>query len=158
MKLRLLLFTFLFSALSWGQGSESFTNSNATASYTNGNFVGDNGVTWTYVASRDEDTFGITGKGLMLRRLSDNSKVTSSSVTGGIGNFTCSLRKAFTGAGNRQVELFVNGISQGISLAWDNTTIQTFSINNINASGNVTIEIRNITGNQVVVDDIVWTA
>lgn len=145
------------TAYSSNCGSETFTNSNATASYLNGNFVGDNGVTWTYVASRDEDSYGITGKGIMLRRLSDESKVTSSSVSGGIGNFTCSLKKGFTGAGNRQVELFVNGVSQGTSIAWDNNSVQTFTVSNINISGNVIIEIRNIKSYQVVVDDISWT-
>jgi len=138
-------------------GSESFTNSNLTATYAASSFTGDNGVTWTYVESRDESTYGITGKGIMLRRLSDGSKVTSSSVAGGIGDFTCSLRKAFTAAGNRQVELFVNGVSKGTSLAWDNTSVQTFTVTGINITGPVVVEIRNITGNQVIVDDISWT-
>lgn len=138
-------------------GTETFNNSNATASYANGNFVGDNSVTWTYVASRDESTYGITGKGLMLRRSSDNSKVTSSAVSGGIGDFTCSLRKAFTGVGNRQVELFINGVSKGTSIAWDNTNVQTFTVTGINIEGAIIVEIRNITGNQVIVDDISWT-
>jgi hypothetical protein len=140
------------------QGSETFTNSALTASYLGGSFVGDNSVTWTYVASRDESTFGITGKGIMLRRTADGSKVTSSAVAGGIGNFTCNLKKAFTGAGNRQVELFVNGVSKGTSLTWDNTTTQVFSVTGIEVTGNVIIEIRNITANQVIVDDIAWTA
>lgn len=138
-------------------GSETFDNSNATGSYANNNFTGDNSVTWTFVASRDESTYGITGNGLMLRRVADNSKVTSSSVSGGIGEFTCSLRKAFTGSGNRQVELFVNGVSKGTSIAWDNTSIQTFTVSGINVSGSVIIEIRNITAYQVIVDDISWT-
>ncbi|MEX1383122.1 endonuclease, partial [Lutibacter sp.] len=85
-------------------GSETFTNSNApTGSYGNNSFTGDNGVTWTYVQSRDDEGYSITGTGLMLRRSSDNSKVTSSTVSSGIGDFTCSLLKGFTGAGNRQV-------------------------------------------------------
>lgn len=138
-------------------GEETFTNSNLTSSYTTNSFTGDNSVTWSYVASRDESTYGITGKGIMLRRSSDNSKVTSSSVSGGIGDFTCKLRKAFTGSGNRQVELFVNGVSKGTSLAWDNTNVQTFTVSGINISGNVIIEIRNITGKQVIVDDIEWS-
>ena len=157
MKTKLFFLAFLTSLLSWGQGSESFTNSNATTSYSANSFVGDASVTWSYIESRDEATFGITGKGLMLRRSSSSSRVTSSSVSGGIGNFTCDLRKAFTGAGNRQVELFVNGISQGTSIAWDNTSVQTFTVNNINISGSVIIEIRNITANQVIVDNISWT-
>lgn len=136
-------------------GSETFDLSNATGSYSDNSYVGDNGVTWTYTESRDESTYGITGNGLMLRNTT--SALTSSSVAGGIGSFTCNLRKAFTGAGNRQVELFVNGVSQGTSIAWDNTAVQTFTVNNINISGNVVIEIRNITGNQVIIDDISWT-
>lgn len=61
---------------------EDFTNSNATTSYADNNFVGNNGITWTYVASRDQNedanNSGIDGKALMLRRVADNSKVTSS--------------------------------------------------------------------------------
>src|SRR5690606_33497006 len=120
-KYALLLIAFICIAWSgYGQGSESFTNSTALPSYTDGSYLGDNDVTWTYVASRNEGMYPITDKGLMLRRHSDDSKITSSSIPNGIGNFTCSLLKGFTGSGNRQVELFVNGISQGTSIAWDN--------------------------------------
>ncbi|BCY27651.1 choice-of-anchor D domain-containing protein [Flavobacterium okayamense] len=142
-------------------GSESFTNSNATASYSNGSFVGDNGVTWTYVQSRDENGdangSGINGSALMLRRVADNSSVTSSTLTTGIQDFSVTLYKGFTGAGNRQVELFVNGVSQGTSTPFDDFLPHVFTVNNINISGNVIIEIRNITANQVIVDDIQWT-
>lgn len=158
-KYALLLVAFLCFGLSgYGQGSESFTNSNATASYTNGSYLGDNGITWTYVQSRNEGSFPITGRGLMLRQVSDHSRITSSLIPNGIGSFTCRLLKGFTGAGNRQVELFVNGVSQGTSIAWDNDTIQTFTVNAINITGDVIIEIRNITPYQVVIDDISWTA
>ena len=123
MKKILLLITFLVSVVSWGQGSETFTNSNATASYTTNNYVGDNGVTWSYTASRDENgdanSSGIVGKALMLRRSSDDSKVTSSSVAGGIGSFSVNLYKGFTEGSNRQVELFVNGVSKGTSTVFN---------------------------------------
>ena len=162
MKKIILVLMFLVSAFSFGQGSETFTNSNATTSYLDNNYVGDNGVTWTYVASRDENgdanVSGIAGKALMLRRSSDNSKVTSSSVAGGIGNFSVKLYKGFTGGTNRQVELFVNGVSKGTSTVFNDFLEHTFTVNNINVSGNVIIEIRNITSNQVIVDDISWTA
>ena len=140
-----------------GQGSEDFTNSALTNSYATGSFNGNNSITWSYIASRNEDIYAISGKGIMLRRVADNSKITSSSISNGIGSFTCNLKKAFTGAGNRQVELFINGVSKGSSIAWDNTTIQTFTVNNINISGSIIIEVRNITANQVVVDNITWT-
>ncbi|MFN7015210.1 MAG: choice-of-anchor D domain-containing protein, partial [Bacteroidia bacterium] len=142
-------------------GTESFANSNATASYTDGSFIGNNSVTWTYVQSRDENGdangSGINGKALMLRNLASNSKVTSSIVTTGIQNFNVTLYKGFTGAGNRQVELFVNGVSRGTSTPFDDYSAHVFTVNNINVSGNVVIEIRNITGNQVIVDNISWT-
>lgn len=145
-----------------GGGLEDFTNSNATSSYTDGSFVGNNGITWTYVASRDENGdangSGIDGKALMLRRIADNSAVSSSTISGGIGNFSVKLYKGFTGGGNRQVELFVNGISQGTSTVFDDLVEHNFVVNGINISGDIVIEIRNITSNQVIVDDISWTA
>ncbi|MCF8409579.1 MAG: hypothetical protein K9G36_11465 [Crocinitomicaceae bacterium] len=138
-------------------GTESFTNSNATASYSDNSFSGDNGVTWTFTQSQNNSSYQINGTSLLLRRLSDNSKVVSGSVSGGIGNFTCKLLKGFTGAGNRQVALYINNIFQANSTAWDNTSVQTFTVNDINITGSVVVEIRNITANQVVVDDISWT-
>ncbi|MFK5959150.1 MAG: endonuclease [Lutibacter sp.] len=144
------------TAISSTCGTETFTNSNApTGGYGDGNFIGDNSVTWTYIQSRDDEGYVITGTGLMLRNTS--SKLTSSTVTGGIGDFTCSLKKAFTGTGNRQVELFINGASYGTSIAWDNTTIQTFTVSNINIKGGIIVEIRNTAAYQVVIDDLSWT-
>lgn len=150
------LFLLLFGHGVWGQGSESFENSALTASYSIGNFIGDNGIQWNYVSSRDEDTYAITNKGIMFQGTTI-AKLTSANISGGIGSFSCELKKAFTGAGNRQVELFINGVSIGTSIAWDNTTIQTFNISNINISGNVVIEIRNKLTKQLVIDNISWT-
>ena len=137
-------------------GSETFTNSNApTGTYSDGSFTGDNSVTWTYVRARDDQGFEITGKGLMLDNTS--SKITSSTVSGGIGDFSMKLKKGFTGSGNRQVQLYVNNVLKGTSVSWDNTTTQDFTVSGINVSGNVVIEIRNNTGKQVILDDISWT-
>lgn len=140
-------------------GFENFNNSNATASYSNNSFVGNNGVTWTYTESRDENGdangSGIDGNALMLRNTT--SAVTSTTVATGIQDFSVVLYKGFTGAGNRQVELFVNGVSQGTSTPFDDFAAHVFTVSNINISGNVVIEIRNITGSQVIVDDIEWT-
>jgi hypothetical protein len=145
-----------------GGGSESFENHNATGSYGNGNYVGDDGVTWYYVQSRDDAGYPIDNKGILMRRSSDNSRVYSASIPGGIGSFTCELRKGFTGSGNRQVELFINGVSQGTSATFGNfsgadTNIYTFEVTGINISGNVEIRVDNITAKQVVIDNISWT-
>ncbi len=136
---------------------ESFKNLGNVSSYSNGSFEGDDGFIWYYYASRDERGYEIDGTGIMLRRSSDNSRIISESVSEGIGDFSCDLKKAFTGRGNRQVELFVNGISYGKSIAWDNTDVQEFKVNGINISGDVSIEIRNVRSKQVIVDNISWT-
>src|SRR5690554_114226 len=158
----LFLLFLLTISFSWGQGMEDFTNSDATSSYRTSSFVGNGSITWTYVESRDENgdtnNSGIDGKALMLRRSSDNSKITSSSIPNGIGNFSVKLYKGFTGGGDRQVELFVNGISQGTSDAFDDYNEHVFVVNNVNISGDIVIEIRNITERQVIIDDITWTA
>ena len=142
MRFKLLLITLLVSCVGWGQGSESFENSSLSASYASGNFTGDNGIQWNYVGSRDHSTYGINNKGIMFEGAT-TAKIISASISGGIGSFTCNLKKAFTGAGNRQVELFINGVSKGSSVAWDNTTVQIFTVSNINITGNVIIEIKN---------------
>ena len=152
----------LVATFSYGQGLEDFTNSNATSSYTDNNFAGNNGITWSYVASRDgngdTNNSGINLPALMLRRASDGSKVTSSTISGGIGNFSVKLYKGFTGGGNRQVELFINGVSKGVSDVFDDYDGHTFTVDNINISGDITIEIANTTEKQVIIDDISWTA
>ena len=154
-----LLLTLAISSLSFGQGSEDFTNSNANSAYADDSFLGNNNITWSYVASRDAaSTAGVTVPAVMLRRSSDNSKITSSTISGGIGNFSVKLYKGFTGLGDRQVELFVNGVPKGISVAFDNYDEQIFTVENINVSGDITIEIVNITAKQVIIDDITWTA
>lgn len=160
-KLYFLLLTLISFSFANAQGLEDFTNSNATSSYADNNFVGNNGITWTYVASRDgnNDTngSGINLPALMLRRVSDGSKITSSSISGGIGDFSVKLYKGFTGSGDRQVELFVNGVSQGLSTPFDDFNEQTFTVTGINIAGNVVIEIANVTSRQVIIDDISWT-
>jgi hypothetical protein len=144
---------------------EDFTNSNATASYSDNSFTGNNSITWSYVASRNQDGdangVGIDGNALMLRDLSNLSKVTSSTISGGIGDFSVKLYKGFTGAGDRQVELFINNISKGTSVLFDDADDKdayTFTVDNINVTGDIVIEIRNISGKQVIIDDISWTA
>jgi hypothetical protein len=159
--LTLLLILFI-SGLSFGQGAEPFTNSAATSSYADGSFVGNAGVTWSYVQSRDanndKNNSGISLPAIMLRNSSSDSKITSSTISGGIGDFSVKLYKGFTGGGNRQVELFINGVSKGSSEAFDDYDEHIFTVSGINMIGDVIIELKNKTSRQVIVDDITWTA
>lgn len=141
--------------------AETFDNCTVGSGYADGSFTGDNGFVWSYYESRDENNdangAGIDGNALMLRRSSDNSKIVSASVAGGIGDFSVNLYKGFTGSGSRQVELFVNGDSKGTSTVFDDNSEHEFTVSGINISGDVIVEIRNITSKQVIIDNIEWT-
>ena len=162
MKKIIFLLSFFVTFSVFSQGTEDFTNSNATASYLDGSFVGNSSITWTYVHSRngngDQNNSGINLPALMLRQSSSDSKITSSTISGGIANFSVKLYKGFTGEGDREVELFINGVSKGTSTPFDDFNEHIFSVSGINISGNIIIEIRNIRSKQVIVDDITWTA
>lgn len=137
--------------------TETFENSLATSTYEDGSFVGDNDISWNYVAARDEGDYAISGNGLMLRSLSEESKVYSETLGDGIGSFSVQLKKGFTGSGERQVELFINGVSKATSEAFDDDLVHTFEVENIDVEGDVVIRLDNIQEGQVVVDDISWT-
>ena len=160
-----LLLVFYFSNLSFGQGSEVFTNSTATNSYADGSFVGEGDITWTFVKSRqasgnfnDTDITSMDLPALMLRRASDDSKITSNTISGGLADFSVKMYKGFTGGGNRQVELFVNGESKGTSEVFDDYTEHVFAVTGVNIAGDVVIELKNTTEKQVIIDEITWTA
>ena len=156
-----LILSICFSFVSFGQGSEKFTGVTLPTAYSDDSFVGAGGITWTYVHSRDANgdanNSGIDMPALMLRRSSNESKITSSTISGGIGDFSVKLYKGFTGGGNRQVELFINGVSKGTSVGFDDYNEHVFSVSGINITGDIIIEIKNITGKQVIIDDITWT-
>lgn len=128
------------------------------SSYSDGSFTGVNSIVWDYVESRTHEDYEIDGQSIMLRRLSDNSKISTTSIPGGISSFSVDLKKGFTGGGNRQVEIFVNGGSIGTSVAFDDTLVHNLSITGLTTSGNFDLEVRNITGKQVMVDNITWTS
>ncbi|MCH8568539.1 MAG: DUF5017 domain-containing protein, partial [Balneolales bacterium] len=154
-----------FSINSNAQGVETFENSTATGSYLDGSFVGDEGFEWTFGHSRDEGTFPIDDEGLMLRRASDS--FLEAEIPGGVGSFSFQYRKAFTGAAARQLELIVNGEQVAVSPVFgdssvDDETVFTFTADNINTAGNVTVRIKNVgtttTNRQTVIDNIEWTS
>jgi hypothetical protein len=147
----------------WGQGFETFDNSTATGSYGNGSFTGDDGFTWSFVHSRNEDTFPIDGKGLLLRR-SDEPSSLSATIPGGIGNFSVDTRKAYTGNTQRKLELVINGdvVAQHEPAFGDggDDTVIPFIVEDINVVGNVNLILRmyGATGNQqITLDNISWT-
>ncbi len=169
-KMRNLLITGLFLLIvcfAWAQGLETFDNLPLSGtSYVDGSFEGENGITWNYFAVTGQQSYPIDGNGLLLRQSEAPSRIVSELIPGGIGNFSVQLRKAFTSAGDRQVELLINGESKGVSLIFgsetgEDETIHTFAVQDINITGYFTLEIRHLTGGttsrQLVLDNIEWT-
>lgn len=141
---------------------ETFDNSTNTGnSYVVGNFVGVNGITWSYTGARGGlDAYSIDGKGLMFK--DTGKQIESSEIQSGIASISVDYKTAFTSAGSRQIEVFINGESKGISPAvdTDNTATQTFTIENINVEGpfNIKISIISPSSRQVTIDNIAWTS
>src|SRR5690554_1897497 len=160
-KLLLLLFSIPF--LGFSQGSTDFENTTLTSEYEDGTFD-DNGITYTYGHSRDQDSYNITNNGLLLRRASDS--YLEWTISNGIGELNFQFRKAYTGLSVRQLEVYVNDVVVATTPTFgdvedDNNLIYDFNYN-IDLSGEVVIKIKNVgaaTGNkQTVIDNIVWTA
>ena len=149
-----------FTQTGFGQGSETFTNLDAsTGSYSQGSYTGDNSITWTYNGARKvTSTYNITGTTIGFGT-SGTRNVTATSDANGVGDITYSVSRYFTGgtASNRSIEVYVNGsLYDSYTLAAEGPVYtRTF---NANEAGNVLIEFRSVGTRQIVIDDIIWTA
>lgn len=163
--MRKILLLFLFAPiLVFGQGTMDFESIGVlTSVYQDGSFT-DAGITYTYGQSRDQDTYPITGEGLMLRRASES--YFEWTVANGIGELSFEYRKAFTGASTRQLEIIVNGTQVALTPEFgtgtgEQTTVYTFTYT-IDEASSTTIKIKNVgattTSTQSVIDNISWTA
>src|SRR5690554_6102044 len=152
---------------SWGQTiTEDFEAQTVlTSNYENGSFIGADGVTFTYVHSRDEGNYSIDGKGIMLRRTDESSSI-EFTLPNGVGNLSFDYKKAFTGGNERQLAVFVNGVQEYVTPGFGSgsgadATVYTFN-ENIDKAGPVTIKITYPTGTangnrQITIDNISWT-
>ena len=152
--LYILLTTLLISSLGFGQSSpinETFSNLGPYGGYQTETWTGDDGGTWTATDARTDQT--LNGKAICIR----DGVLTSPTVSGGIGSLTVTTNRAYSG-GSGNMDLRVNGSSVG-SIPYDGIE-QTTTINNINITGNVVIEIdaTNSSSDRPIIDDLQWTA
>jgi hypothetical protein len=145
---------------SFGQGSETFTNLNASGGgYNSGSYSGDNSITWSYDGARKvTSTYNITGTTIGFGS-SGTRNVTATSDANGVGDMTYSVSRYFTGgtASNRSIEVYVNGsLYDSYTLDAEGPVYtRTFSANE---AGSVSIEFRSVGTRQIVIDDVSWTA
>jgi hypothetical protein len=142
-------------------GTETFTNLGLSGtSYGEGSFVGDQSVDWAYTESRGD--FTLTGQAIMLDKDGDGASL-SASITGGIGTLSIDFYDAYSGAA--QVTVVINeGLASevtytSVSIDFDNgdaTQVETFTVSDINITGEFTITIYSA-GSQMVIDNLTWT-
>ena len=131
-------------------GTENFESIPAASSSYTTNTWTNNGITWTAVDSRTDQT--INGKAITI----EDGSLSSSTISGGISSLTVTTQMKFTGNPGT-FNLYINGDMIG-TIPYS-STVTTTTISNINVSGNVTISIQNnsTTSNRVAFDDLSWT-
>ena len=139
---------------------------NIGTTYSAGTFDGVQGITWSYQAARNEDTFGIEGTGILLRR-SDEPSFLQATFPNGVVEFSFEYRKAYTGGtertykvdvtiGETTTTLTVPGFGAGTGALAD---VFTFSAE-VNSVTSTTIKIyaTGPTGNQqATFDNFSWS-
>lgn len=141
------------------EGKFDFENTaTKSTSYTNTETLTNGDVSLTYKARTDVDTYGIEGKGLMLRN-SEYIKITFSS---GVKQVKFAYKGAFTNKDKRKVIVYEgdeNSTQDSSKLkeqefAFDATGEVSLDLNK---TGSYTITIKGGTTRQIVIDNITWT-
>lgn len=157
-KIYFLLLCLMFSALTYGQGTETFDNFPSTnSSYVDGSFIGQGGSTWEFTQCRGD--VQITGQSIMIgRNRTPQAEFSSGSISGGIGTIQFNYLQAFGTDVNLNVlvnDVLVGNVTssseQGVTKASPTFTVE--------QPGNAVIKFINANNSdgQVVVDDVVWT-
>ena len=129
-------------------GTENFSTIPTASGYGTRTWT-NNSVTWTATDARTDET--INGKAITIR----DGYLLSSSLSGGIQSLTVTTQLKYTGP-DSALNVEVNGAVVG-TIPYS-AAIGTFTVNNINVAGNVTIKLINpVSGNRVAIDDLSWT-
>lgn len=131
--------------------TESFENlGTSSGSYSDVTWTGDEGGTWNATDARTDQT--LNARVITVR----NGSLTLPTTSGGIGSFTVTTQRVFSG-GSGTFNLNVNGILFS-TIAYDDTE-QTITIPNINIEGNISVTINGNSGtsNRVMFDDLSYT-
>jgi endonuclease I/chitodextrinase len=132
---------------------------NNGSSYSDLSWTGDNGIDWTAVKSRSDQT--LNGKAITIALLRDGTigSMTSATFANGIGSLTASTMRVFSG-GSGNLNVLVNGNIVGTLPYIDSETVHTTTtISNINITGNIEIKIMRAgeETDRVIIDDLTWT-
>lgn len=135
-------------------GIENFeTITDVTSTYSAKEWI-NKGITWTATNARTDKQVYIDGdsnKAICIRK----GSLKSSTISGGIGSLTVKTYLPFSDASGNYT-LKVNGVAKG-QIPYSKTAA-TVTINDINVSGNIVIElVDDTTSNRVSFDNLSWT-
>ena len=160
------LFFLLLTGSVAAQGTESFSNTNASvgSAYTTINWTGDNGLAWAATSARNDEgqggslVTGMTGDYMIVRNTT--GIIRCNAIGNGIGDISFKYAKAFGAAGNIPTfGLFINGTQYGSTTTASSNAAQTFTVT-VALTGSFDLEIRQLTANdqgRLAVDDVQWT-
>lgn len=162
-KITLILCAVLLSFMGYSQGHETFDGlgTGTSNSYHNGSFTGQDGSTWNYLQSRNDEEAQIQAgnPAIMLgRNRTPNSELESGTLHNGIGTLEFTYMQAFSS--NVNLEVYVNDILVHTATSdGEQGVAKNSGVINVNVEGNFTLKFYNPSGaGQVNIDDIIWTA
>ncbi len=137
--------------------SETFTNLALDNAWGKETYPGDHGFIWSVDAKGENNRFN-TGKNIYFQK--GATGITSLPIRGGIASFSVECKDLWDVGVERKIELLINGNVVG-SMKHTGPDAYTFSVDNINITGDITIGIRNastLDGNlSLAIDNIYWT-
>lgn len=132
---------------------ESFDKCNAsTGSLGNGNYVGDNNITWNYIKAKlKDDHYSLTDKCIELGAGGE----LSATIAGGVGNLSVHYR---LGEGySTNLKLYVNNVLKYQVDLVGNKDSKGYTFADINTSGSVSVRLVS-SGTYVQIDNVVWSS
>lgn len=159
MKKIILLFSILFSVITYSQGHETFDNLDLTGTaYAIGTFEGQDGSTWNYSECRGD--LDLNGKAITLGRNRSNPIfVESGVIVGGMGTLEFSYKQSFSS--NVNLEVLVNdNIVFTATTSGEQNVIKSSGPIIVDVDGDVVIKFsqKTNTAGQVTIDDVIWSS
>lgn len=153
----LLILVFALAAVAHA-GTEDFANFPVSGStYTDGNFTGRDGSTWSFIQCRGDKLIAAPTPG-MHKGKTPPASLTSGTLTGGCGTLSFDYMRMFTST--VKVDVVINGTVRYTVTGTDtqNFVASTGPIT-INQGGNFTLKLEqnNFNAGQAAIDNIAWT-
>ncbi len=140
---------------------ETFSNfSTSGTAYHDGSFTGDLGFDWHYTNARQatgtSSPTPIDDNSMTFQ--TDEGSVRAENIPGDISTFAVDMKKAFTGAGDRQLALLINDEEVATSIVFDeDDVVHEFRVDDIGVTGGFDLEVSSIGGRQITIDNLRWS-